>query len=166
MSASDSESRLGGGFVEYQDARIGQDGAGDGNALLLSAGKLHAAFADDGAVFFVERFREFIHASNAAGGEDLFLGALGRAYATFSRIEPSKRKRLLQDHAQLRAIGAEASAEDRCHPPGCGPRRACKNAEINPMMVDLPEPEGPTSAVTVPGSATKRNACSTSLPGS
>jgi len=84
--------KAGGGFVEYQDARIGQDGAGDGNALLLSAGKLHAAFADDGAVFFCRTFpriqstRAMRQAARISSSV-----ALGRAYATFSRIEPSKR---------------------------------------------------------------------------
>src|SRR5208337_2135802 len=67
----------GGGFVENQDARIGKNGAGDGDALLLAAGQLHAAFADDGVVLLLERFREFIHAGDAAGGEDLFLAGAG-----------------------------------------------------------------------------------------
>src|SRR2546427_3756489 len=36
-----------GGFVEDQDGRVPQDRPGDGQALALAAGKLHAAFADD-----------------------------------------------------------------------------------------------------------------------
>jgi hypothetical protein len=38
----------GGRLVEHQDARIFQDGAGDGDALLLAAGELQAALADLG----------------------------------------------------------------------------------------------------------------------
>ena len=34
------------------------------------------------------------------------------------------------------------------------------------MMVDFPEPDGPTSAVTVPGCDSKLTSCSTGLPGS
>ena len=34
------------------------------------------------------------------------------------------------------------------------------------MMVDFPEPDGPTSAVTVPGGEAKLTSCSTGLPGS
>ena len=34
------------------------------------------------------------------------------------------------------------------------------------MIVDLPEPDEPTSAVTVPGSATNETSCSTRLAGS
>ena len=37
----------GGGFVQDQDAGVLQDGAGDGDALLLAAGELVAALADD-----------------------------------------------------------------------------------------------------------------------
>ena len=45
-----------GGFVEEQDGRVFQDGAGDGEALPLSAGKLHAAFAEPGFVALREGF--------------------------------------------------------------------------------------------------------------
>src|SRR5262249_36237436 len=45
-----------GGFVEDQDARVGEDGAGDGDALLLAAGEAYAAFTDDGVVTLFEAF--------------------------------------------------------------------------------------------------------------
>ena len=35
-----------GRFVEYQNRRVFENDAGDGNALALAAGKLHAALAD------------------------------------------------------------------------------------------------------------------------
>ena len=41
-----------GGLVEDQDARVLEDGAGDGDALLLAARKLIAALADDRIVAF------------------------------------------------------------------------------------------------------------------
>ena len=37
----------GGGLVQDQDGRIFQHGTGNGNALLLAAGKIHALGADD-----------------------------------------------------------------------------------------------------------------------
>ena len=43
----------GGGFVEKQDRRIAQHGAGDRDALALPAGKLQAAFADAGVIALV-----------------------------------------------------------------------------------------------------------------
>ena len=39
---------VGGGFVEDQDFGVGEDRAGDGDALTLAAGEFEAAFADQG----------------------------------------------------------------------------------------------------------------------
>jgi len=44
-----------GGFVENQDARVGDQGAGDGDALALSARQACAVFSD----FSVVAFRQF-----------------------------------------------------------------------------------------------------------
>src|SRR6266700_6768397 len=52
-------------FIENEDARIGKNGAGDGDALLLSARKFYSAFADDRIVFFFERLSEFVDSGNA-----------------------------------------------------------------------------------------------------
>ena len=40
----------GGGFIEYEDARVGQEGAGDRDSLALAAGERGALFADFGIV--------------------------------------------------------------------------------------------------------------------
>src|SRR5437870_11385578 len=65
------------GFVENQDSRIGQNGARDGDALLLSAGEFYATFANDGVVFFVEAFAEFVNSRYATGFEDLRVTRFG-----------------------------------------------------------------------------------------
>ena len=39
-----------GGFVQQQDGRILQDGAGDGDALLLAAGQFQPALAHHGVI--------------------------------------------------------------------------------------------------------------------
>src|SRR5262245_49106204 len=41
-----------GGLIEDQDRRVADDGAGDGDALALAAGKRHAALADHRIVTF------------------------------------------------------------------------------------------------------------------
>ena len=46
--------------VQYQNARIAENGARDGDALFLAAGKTDATFANDRVVFFGEGLREFI----------------------------------------------------------------------------------------------------------
>ena len=52
---SDSESSALGGLVEDENGRVFQNGAGDGEALALAAGKRNALFTDDG----VEALRVF-----------------------------------------------------------------------------------------------------------
>ena len=41
---------IAGGFIENQDARVGQDRPGDGDSLALPAGEFHAALADQRVV--------------------------------------------------------------------------------------------------------------------
>ncbi len=60
--------KAGRGFVKNQDARIGQNGARNRNALLLTAGEFDAAFANDRVVLVLEGLRELVHARNVTGG--------------------------------------------------------------------------------------------------
>src|SRR6185503_16932798 len=55
-----------GGFVEDEDARIGEDRARDGDALALPARELHPALADDRVVARLEPFDELVGVRNAA----------------------------------------------------------------------------------------------------
>ena len=67
------------GIVEDQDARIANDGAGDGAALFLSAGESDAAFADDGVVFVGEGFDVGVEIGDFGGGADLLDAVFGEA---------------------------------------------------------------------------------------
>ena len=81
----------GGGLVEQENARIGEDGAGDGDALALAAGELGAARADEGFVTLRQGGDEVV-------GVRLFRGrawisssdAPGCPYSMFSRMLPPK----------------------------------------------------------------------------
>src|ERR1700729_1169460 len=68
------------GIVENEDARIANDGACDGAALLLSAGESDAAFADNGVVFVSEAFDVGVDICDFSGGADLI-------HAEFSETE-------------------------------------------------------------------------------
>ena len=50
----------GGGIIQDQNVRIGQEGACQGDALALSAGERDAAFADDGCIALVKGLDEII----------------------------------------------------------------------------------------------------------
>src|ERR1700688_5086262 len=97
----------GGGFVQDEDSRISKNGARDGDALLLSAGEFDAALADDGVVLVFECFGKFIDARDAASGEDFGFGRLGARKRDVFTDSTLGKKSLLQDHAQLGAIGVE-----------------------------------------------------------
>src|SRR5579885_328730 len=49
-----------GGVVENQDARVGEQGAGDGDALALAAGERDAALADHRLIAFLEAEDELV----------------------------------------------------------------------------------------------------------
>ena len=67
----------GGGFVKDEDAGIGENGAGDGDALALTSGKPDAALADDGVVLVGEGLGKFVDAGDAAGGQKIVLADVG-----------------------------------------------------------------------------------------
>src|SRR5947208_9912867 len=60
----------GGGFIEDQNFRIGENSASNGDPLALPAGKLDSAFTNDGVIFIFEALRKLIHMGDAAGCHD------------------------------------------------------------------------------------------------
>src|ERR1700676_1185545 len=101
-----------GGFVQNEDARVGQNRAGDGNALFLFSGKFHTAFADQGVVFFLEMFREFVDAGDAASGHDIFFRSTGSRVGNVFANGAVEKKSFLQHHAQLHAVGFQANRRE------------------------------------------------------
>ena len=97
-----------GGFVEDEDARVGEDGAGDGETLTLAAGELDAALADDGVVLLGEALGELVYAGDAAGFHELLFGGVGTAEEDVFADGAVEEEGLLQDDAELLAITAEA----------------------------------------------------------
>ena len=59
-----------GRLVEDQDARIGDQRAGNGDALALAARKRRAALADDGVVAFGQFEDEVVRAGERRRGDD------------------------------------------------------------------------------------------------
>src|SRR6202041_476409 len=67
----------GSGFVENQNAGLGENGARNRKTLTLAAGKFHAALAYHSVVFVGERFGELIDSRGLTGAHDLFLSGGG-----------------------------------------------------------------------------------------
>src|SRR6185437_2685251 len=70
-----------GGLVEQQDARVAQQGAGQGDALALAPRQALAAGADRGFVAQRQGGDEVGGGGGAGGGFDLRLGGVGAAHA-------------------------------------------------------------------------------------
>src|SRR5690606_24756675 len=97
----------GGGLVEDEDARIGDDGARDGDALALAAGELDAALADDGVVAVVEALDELVAVRDAGGGADLFEGGAGACERDVLADGAVEEEVVLEDDAELGAVVLE-----------------------------------------------------------
>jgi hypothetical protein len=67
-----------GGFVENQDGRVLEQGAGDGDALLFAAGELEAALADR-VSYFRAAGDEVFQLGGAGGGFDFLAAGFGAA---------------------------------------------------------------------------------------
>src|ERR1051325_10874378 len=77
--------------------------------------------------------------------------ASGRAKAMFSSIVPSKRNVSCSTTPNCVRYVSRRTVERSTPSTVMTPSRGAWNAAIRLMIVDLPDPEGPTSAVTVPG---------------
>ena len=93
-----------GGFVENEDAGVGEYGAGDGEALALAAGELDAALADDGVVALGETLGELVDAGDGAGFHELFFGGGGAGELYVFADGSVEEEGLLEDDAELLAI--------------------------------------------------------------
>lgn len=62
-----------GGFIEYQDGCVFQDGPRDGDTLTLSAGKLYAAFTDQRVIAIGQVGDKFMGVGFFCGLKDFFI---------------------------------------------------------------------------------------------
>src|SRR5271170_2303940 len=87
-----------GRLVEQDDRCVFDDGAGDGDALALPAGKLQALFADGRIVAGGKAHNEIVRVRRFRGGDDL---GLGRADAAEANILADGSAEQLNDLADI-----------------------------------------------------------------
>ena len=107
MTASDSESRLEVASSRIENARVGQNGAGDGKALALAAAEFYAALADDGFVAFGKTLGELIDTRDAARLKDPLPGGVRTREGDILVDRSVEEKRVLQHHSKLVAIALQ-----------------------------------------------------------
>src|ERR1700751_1548549 len=99
-----------GRFVEYQDRRIFENDAGDGDALALATGKLYAALADmrviaAAAAPIFEFKNKLMGVRQSRGAFDLFVARGGPAVANIGADRAVEERSVLRHHRDLRAQG-------------------------------------------------------------
>lgn len=101
-----------GGFVEQEHGGVLQQGAGDGEALLLSAGKFAAFVADDGFVALRLGENEIVGVGLAGGFFDLFACGVGASEKDVVVDGVVEKKGVLRDDADMPAQGIERDAAE------------------------------------------------------
>lgn len=95
----------GGGFVQEQDGGVFQEGAGDGEALLLSAGEFAAFVAYDGLVAFGLGKDEIVGKSLPCGFFDFRFGRVGATEEDVVVDRVVEKEGVLRDDADVFAQG-------------------------------------------------------------
>ena len=91
---------IAGGLVEDEDARIGQDGPGDGQALALAAAEPHASLADQGLVAVGQTLDELGGVGGLGGLGDPRLGCPAIAIGDVLGDRAVEEEDILLDDAQ------------------------------------------------------------------
>ena len=92
-----------GGFIQNQNRRIFQKYARDGNALLLSAGKLKSVFAHVGIIAVFQIHDEFVRARQLCGADDFISARAGLAVFDVAQHCAGEHVYVLLHHADVAA---------------------------------------------------------------
>jgi len=102
----------GGGFVEDEDGGVADEGAGDGDALALSAREAEATFAERGVVTVGEGFDEVVGVGFAGGGDDFIAGGAGFSEGNIFSDGGVEEEDVLADEGEMEAEVGEAEGFD------------------------------------------------------
>lgn len=101
-----------GGFVEDEDAWVGKDGTGDGDALLLASGEADAALADEGVVPGFEFGDEAVRVGDARGVGNVILGRVASGVGDVLGDGPVEEEDVLLDDAEEFAVGLDVDVAE------------------------------------------------------
>ena len=94
-------------LVQNEDARIRQNGAGNGNPLPLSPGEFDSSLSHDRVIPVSEALGKLIDARDLACAHDLLFAGIGPRKSYILANGAVEQKRLLQNHAKLGAVRIE-----------------------------------------------------------
>jgi hypothetical protein len=101
-----------GRVVEDEQPRVGEERAGERDALALAAGEGQAVLADLGGVAVGQLGDEAIRLSGAGGGRDLLVGGVGAAVRDVGADRVREEERVLGDQADRGPQGVEGELAD------------------------------------------------------
>ena len=89
----------GGGVVQNEDARVHQEGAGNGQALTLAAAERNTALAHDRVIAFFELDDKFVGLGGAGASLNLLASGLRFAVSDVLHHAGAEQEGLLENHA-------------------------------------------------------------------
>ena len=149
-----------GGFVENENGRVLEDGAGNGHALALAAGEAEAFLADDGVVALRHAQNEIVRQGIARGllhqgvldvrltVGDVVVHGVVEEDGLLRDLRHLAAQRGQGEIAQIVAVNENAAGGD-----------IEEIAESRLTSVDLPAPLGPTRASTSPAFTSRSTLC-------
>jgi hypothetical protein len=148
-------------LVQHDDGRGLQHGAHNGDALPLATGKRGAAGCELLIVAIRQGRDESGRLCRARGGPDFFKGRCGFSEGDIGGDRVGKEKDGLEDDADLLhdLFDRDLSQIDAAERDAT--RGDIIEARDQRCAVLLPEPDAPTSAVTVPSRTVKETSCNT-----
>jgi hypothetical protein len=139
-----------GGFVENQNLRIGDDGAGDGKPLALAARQAGAALADRSVIPLGQGGNELVRVGLLRRFNDFIACGLRSAVREVFRDRAVEKKRVLRNNPQQPAVAVQADSFGRnAIQTDFAGRRAVNRATRSAMVV-FPAPLAPTRATVAP----------------
>ena len=102
----------GGCLVKNEHRRVFEEHSGDGNTLLLSAGKLHSAFAHIGLIAIIKLMDKLVRASKLRRFNDLLIGCIRLAVENIVVNRSGEKVNVLLHNADVAAQALEGDFAD------------------------------------------------------
>ena len=93
----------GGGVVQDEDARVGEQGAGDRNTLFLTTGERDSTFTDPGSVAIRHLHNKVVGLGRTRGLDHILVACIRAAKGNVLFDGRCKERCVLEDHADLAA---------------------------------------------------------------
>jgi 1,2-diacylglycerol 3-alpha-glucosyltransferase len=145
----------GGGFIEDEDAWVSKHGAGDREQLALSLAEVAGAFGEPGLISLRHLLDEMIRIGQLGGFDTFLVGGVEPPVANVFHDGVGEQEGILQYNAEFLTQIIPGDVTDVTPVDGDAAGVDFIEAGQQLMMVVLPAPVGPTSAIVCPALASR-----------